>query len=78
MKKIPFTKLPIYTAIRGCKLSRRVQNEVLKKLKKYYARPSLLKNGFGNTESLLTACIVFSDTSEGYDYWYQMHCDSGL
>jgi hypothetical protein len=80
MTKTPFTKLPIYAAIRGCKLSRRVQKEVLLKLKKYYAsraadflRPETSWRG-----GRLSICFNWAKTSEGFKYWCAMHRDSGL
>jgi len=73
-KKIPFRELPIYAAIRGCKLSKRAQNEVLRKLKKYYKQKRLLNEG----AIRLQACFWWQSTDEGYEYWLQMHNDSSL
>ena len=77
MKKIPFNQLPIYKAIRGCKLSRRTQNEVLRKLKKYSTskKEDILFDG--DARDLFWA-LNWCVTKEGDHYWSIMHRDSGL
>jgi len=78
MKKIPFNQLPIYKAIRNSKLSRRIQDEVLRKLIKYYKKyPNDGELDFSGEASLLK-CLNWKVSKEGYKYWRQMHCDSGL
>jgi len=81
MKKLRFNQLPIYKAIRGSKLSRRKQDEVLRKLKNYYpdyAKPMDRHSVNFSGQTPLTATLNWGATKEGIDYWHQIHCDSGL
>lgn len=75
MNKIPFRQLPIYKTLRGSKLSKRAQDEVLKKLKRYYQQKL---NGFNGSADNLAECLAWSPSAEGEPYWRQMHVDSGL
>jgi hypothetical protein len=75
-KKTPFKQLPIVAAIRGSKLTKARQDEVLRKLEKYYENSAGCY--FNGDEQRLAFCLVWSDTTEGFEYWHQMHTDSGL
>lgn len=75
MTKTPFNRLPIYKAIRNSKLTKSRQDEVLRKLKKYriiHNRPCI------ESAETLDGIGRWEDLPEGFDYWQQMHNDSGL
>lgn len=72
MAKTAFRDLPIYKAIRRSKLSKRVQNEVLRKLKRLRDKREYT---FYGDATKLAMCIAAGDWN---DYWEQMDKDSGL
>jgi hypothetical protein len=74
MKKLRFNQLPIYKAIRGSKLSKRAQDEVLRKLEKRV--PLDVLKGFRSLFGFHWM-PVFTNV-EGEAYWLQMHKDSQL
>jgi hypothetical protein len=76
MEKLRFTQLPIYKAIRGSKLSKRAQDEVLRKLKKYRNQGHPAHNF--ETAYDIHSAINWGSTEEGYGYWSKMQRDSGL
>jgi hypothetical protein len=67
-----FNQLAIYKQIRRSKLSKRTQDEVLKKMSGYYNRGSPLDTyNFGDFVNKVRG------TNEGWDYWKKMYLDSG-
>lgn len=77
LKKIRFNQLPIHKAIRGSKLSKRAQDEVLKKISRILRTEPKegITNEYGEN---ISECFGWNDTKEGHDYWVKMHKDSGL
>jgi hypothetical protein len=82
--KLRFTSLPIYKAIRGSKLSKRTQDEVLRKLK---ALRDEFYGHYGSSNAVKCSIDLYNKldllypwklTKEGPDYWWKMHKDSGL
>lgn len=77
MTKPKFWDLPIYKAIQGSLLSKRVKTEVLRKLKKTRdSNRELIRDE--SAANIKEFFLVWAHTKEGYDYWNQIHVDSGL
>lgn len=72
MKKVRFTSLPIYKVIRGSKLSKRAQDEILLKIKKRLPQYPII----GLATTIRDIVIWMPDSWRGY--WQEMSKDSGL
>ncbi len=70
-KRPKFNTLAIYNQVRRSKLSKRIQDKVLLKMKTYY------DNGVPLDIYLFGDFVNKAKTTEGWDYWKQMYLDSG-
>ena len=70
-KRLKFNTLAIYKQIRRSKLSRRIQDKILLKMKVYY------ENGVPLDIYKFGDFVNKAKTSEGWDYWKTMYLDSG-